>query len=206
MEWCDITADVLDAARRIDGRIHLFGHSIGGAVALAAAVAEPERFASVFVFEPIVPPTRMRAPVEHNPMVASARRRTEVFNSRAHARQRFKSRPSLATLHDEVLDCYVKHGLEDLRDGTVRLKCRAETEATLYETTGGISVEDIATVEQPVTIGTGDPESLMLAALAAGTAVGIPGAQHIVYPDVSHMGPLQHPSHLTSDLIAHTTR
>src|SRR5882724_9484694 len=58
LEWWDITADVVDAARGIGGRIHLFGHSLGGAVALAAAVAEPERFASVFLFEPIVPPTR----------------------------------------------------------------------------------------------------------------------------------------------------
>jgi alpha-beta hydrolase superfamily lysophospholipase len=88
LEWCDITADVLDAAGRIGGRIHLFGHSVGGAVVLDAAVSEPERFASVFLFEPIVRPTRMRAPVECKPMVASARKRTEVFDSRAHARRR----------------------------------------------------------------------------------------------------------------------
>src|ERR1700710_91520 len=42
VEWSDITADVLEAARRIGGRGHLFGHSLGGAVALAAAVAEPD--------------------------------------------------------------------------------------------------------------------------------------------------------------------
>jgi pimeloyl-ACP methyl ester carboxylesterase len=206
LEWWDITTDVVDAARRIGGRIHLFGHSLGGAVALAAAVTEPERFASVFLFEPIVPPTRMRAPVEHNPMVASAKKRTELFNSRADARERFKSRPSLSFLHEEVLDCYVRYGLEELADGTVRLKCRAVTEATIYETTGGISVEDIARVKQPVTIGSGDPDSSMLAALAAGTAAGIPGAQHLVYPELTHLGPLQHPSRLTSDLIAQSTR
>jgi pimeloyl-ACP methyl ester carboxylesterase len=50
-DWPDITADVLDAAHRIRGRIHLSGHSLGGAVALAAAVAEPDRFTSVFLFE-----------------------------------------------------------------------------------------------------------------------------------------------------------
>ena len=100
----------------------------------------------------------------------------------------------------------MKYGLEDLPGGTVRLKCRAATEATVYETTGGISVEDIATIEQPVTIDSGDPELSMLAALAAGAAAGIPRAQHIVYPELSHMGPLQHPTRLTSDLIAHATR
>jgi len=206
LEWPDITADVLDAAHKIRGRMHLFGHSIGGAVALAAAVAEPNRFASVFLFEPIVPPTRIRAPVEQNPMAIAARKRAEVFNARAEARQRFKSRLSLHSLHDDVLDCYVKYGLEDLPDGTVRLKCRAETEAKVYEATGGISAEDIAGVAQPVTIGSGEPETSMLAALAAGTAAGIPAAQHIVYPELTHLGPLEQPGRLTSDLIAHTTR
>jgi pimeloyl-ACP methyl ester carboxylesterase len=209
LEWFDITADVLDAASRIvprptDGRIHLFGHSLGGAVALAAAVAEPERFASVFLFEPIVPPTRMRVPSELNPMVASAMKRTEVFASRADARKRFASRPSLGLLDDEVLDSYVRSGLLDLPDGTVRLKCRARTEAMIYETTGGISVEDIAHIEQPVTIGSGDPERSVLAALAVGAAAGIDGAHHIVYPELSHMGPLQYPRHLSADLIDHT--
>jgi pimeloyl-ACP methyl ester carboxylesterase len=206
LEWSDITDDVLGAARRIGGVIHLFGHSLGGAVALAAAVAEPERFASVFLFEAIVPPTRMKVPTEHNPMVATARKRTEVFASRANARERFTSRPSLSFLNDEVLDCYVRSGLEDLPNGTVRLKCRAETEATIYATTGGISVEDIAHIEQPVTIGGGDPETSMLAALAAGAAAAIPTAQHIVYPELSHLGPLQQPSRLSADLIVHTKR
>jgi pimeloyl-ACP methyl ester carboxylesterase len=206
LEWPDITADVLEAAHRIGGRVHLFGHSIGGAVALAAAVSEPERFASLFLYEPIVPPTRMRAPVDWNPMVAPARKRAEVFESRNQARERFKSRPALAFLDDEVLDSYITYGLEDLTDGTVRLKCRADTEATIYETTGGISVEDIVTVAQPVTIGSGDPDSSTLAALAAGAAIGIPGAHYIVYAELSHMGPLQDPSRLTADLIAQSTR
>jgi hypothetical protein len=112
----------------------------------------------------------------------------------------------LSSLHDDVLDCYVKHGLQDLPDGTVRLKCRAETEAVVYEATGGISVEDIAHVNQPVTIGSGDPETSMLAALAGGTAAGIPAARHIVYPELTHLGPLEDPSRLTAHLIAHTTR
>ena len=128
----------------------------------------------------------MRAPVENNPMVALARQRTEVFAARVDARERFTSRASLAALHDEVLDCYVTYGLDDCPDGTVRLKCRAETEATIYETTGGISVDDVAEVMQPVTIGSGDPESSILAALAAGTAAGIPAARHIVYSGRTH--------------------
>ena len=119
-------------------------------------------------------------------MAASARKRTEVFDSRVHARKRFKSRPSLAALHDELSTAYVKYGLEDLPDGTVRLKCRPGTEATIFETTGGISVEDIAHIAQPVTVGGGDPEASMLAALAAGTAAGIPRAQHIAYAEKPH--------------------
>jgi hypothetical protein len=160
----------------------------------------------VFLFEPILPPTRMRPPVDKNPMAASARRRTEVFNIRVEARERFVARPSLHSLHHEVLDRYVRYGLKDLPDGTVRLKCRAETEARIYEPTGGISVEDIAEVNQRVSIGSGEPEHSLLTALASDAVTRIPAAQHIGYPGLSHLGPLEQPSRLTSDLLAHTTR
>jgi hypothetical protein len=39
---------------------------------------------------------------------------------------------------------------------------------TIDETMTGISVEDVAGIEQPVMTGTGEPKSSMLAAFAAG--------------------------------------
>lgn len=45
---------VLDTARSFDGPVHLVGHSWGGAVALRAARADPNRFASVAVYEPVL--------------------------------------------------------------------------------------------------------------------------------------------------------
>ena len=39
---------------RAGGRCHLVGHSYGGAVALAAALADPARVASVILFEPVL--------------------------------------------------------------------------------------------------------------------------------------------------------
>lgn len=46
-------ATVLDLAAKAAGLVHLVGHSWGGAVALRAARARPECFASVAVYEPV---------------------------------------------------------------------------------------------------------------------------------------------------------
>lgn len=45
-------APILDAIRRSPGRVHLVGHSYGGAVALHVALREPERIASLTLYEP----------------------------------------------------------------------------------------------------------------------------------------------------------
>jgi pimeloyl-ACP methyl ester carboxylesterase len=46
--------DVVLAHAGIDGPVHLVGHSYGGAVATAVALAHPERVASLTVYEPVL--------------------------------------------------------------------------------------------------------------------------------------------------------
>jgi pimeloyl-ACP methyl ester carboxylesterase len=51
----DDTAPVIDLIDRLNGPVHLVGHSYGGAVALRAALAREDRVASLSLYEPMVP-------------------------------------------------------------------------------------------------------------------------------------------------------
>jgi pimeloyl-ACP methyl ester carboxylesterase len=51
----DEAAPVIDLIDRLDGPVHLVGHSYGGAVALRAALARATRVASLALYEPMLP-------------------------------------------------------------------------------------------------------------------------------------------------------
>jgi pimeloyl-ACP methyl ester carboxylesterase len=51
----DEAAPVIDLIDRLDGPVHLVGHSYGGAVALRAALARATRVVSLSLYEPMVP-------------------------------------------------------------------------------------------------------------------------------------------------------
>ena len=61
-----------------------FGHSVGGATVLLAELARPGLLDAAYLYEPIVWPVGF-AHEGPNPMAGPARRRREVFGSRAEA-------------------------------------------------------------------------------------------------------------------------
>ena len=56
-----------------------------------------------------------------------------MFGSRDEAYENFAGKPPLNVLAPDALRAYVDHGFADQPDGTVRLKCRGENEARIYE-------------------------------------------------------------------------
>jgi hypothetical protein len=50
------------------------------------------------------------------------------------------------------------HGFEDLSDGTVRLKCRAEYEARTFEAAGKATVDGIRGLQMQTTVAIGSTE------------------------------------------------
>jgi pimeloyl-ACP methyl ester carboxylesterase len=203
LSWPSIAQDVMTAVRSIGGGpIHLFGHSIGGAVAMYAEATSGPVFASAFLYEPIIMGPGVGDMTGHpNPMAQAARKRVEVFPSKEAALERYSARPPLNTLSDESLRAYVEHGFEDLDDGTVRLRCRRETEARVFEAVGGVTTQSIAGVDIPTIVATCVPQLSMLANLAPAIIEAVGSAQHLVYEDLGHFGPLQAPERVAHDLI-----
>ena len=202
--WSGMADDLLAAVEHLGvPSIHAFGHSLGGATVLLAERARPGVVRSAWLYEPIVWPVGFEHPGGTNPMAGPARRRREVFGSRAEALARYARRPPLGRLRADALWAYVEHGFEDRSDGTVRLKCRAEYEAATFEAETVVTVDRFEGLAPPVTVAVGrrdgpeGPERLagpLVEVLARGRLVG--------YDHLGHFGPLQDPETVAADVVA----
>ena len=184
-------------------QIDVFGHSLGGAALLIAESVRPGLLRSAFFFEPIVM-TEEYLTGRTNLMSDAARRRREVFPSRADALMRYASRTPLGVWRADALAAYVEHGFEDLPDGTVRLKCRPESEARTFECETKMTLERIEGFAVPTVVAVGSEEP-------TGAMFGQPDRRRHgerpprSYPHLGHFGPLQDPASIGADVLAAAT-
>jgi pimeloyl-ACP methyl ester carboxylesterase len=198
-DWSGFGLDVLAA---VDGLglegAFAVGHSCGGAALLLAEQARPGTFSGLYLYEPILVAAGEvgAAPAGvDNPLAEGARRRREVFSSRDEAYQRFSSRPPLSSLSPAALRAYVDHGLEDLPDGTVRLKCRGEHEARVFSMAPfNGAIDRLDQVGCPVTVVQGETTDTFGPAFAEGIAARLPRGRAVVMKGLGHLGPLEDPA------------
>lgn len=201
--WAAMVDDLLAVADALGGEpLPVVGHSMGGAVALAAELRRPGTVRAAYVFEPIVIPAG-RGHRGANPMAATARRRREVFPSKAAALYRYASRPPLGEMRADSLYAYVEHGFDNLPDGTVRISCRAEDEAATFDGAGVITTDDVGALTIPVTVGVGHAASeYEPASFAAHVVEAMPNAVLARYPLLGHFAPLQDPPTIADAILA----
>jgi pimeloyl-ACP methyl ester carboxylesterase len=208
--WSGFATDVLTVADRLGlDRPYGFGHSCGGASLLLAEQARSGTFAGLFLFEPVVLPDQDRSfPVEKNPLSRGARRRRETFPAAEEAFVNFSSKPPFDGLDPDVLRRYVEDGFEvvpevDGGDGsTVRLRCRREDEATVYETGFGHGAfYRLGEVHCPTTLAYGDLTDAFGRSFLEADAARMPHATVEAYPGVGHFGPLERPDEVAVGVV-----
>ncbi len=201
--WVGMGADASAAIDAIsDGGLVAFGHSMGGAALLLAELARPGALRSVFLYEPIIFPSRARLPGPDNPMATAARRRRRTFPSKGAALLRYAARTPLGVLRADALAAYVEHGFADDEDGTATLKCAPESEAATFEAEGKVSVEQVAGLALTTTVGAGRSDGGDPAAFAPAIVDAMPEATLRSYPRLGHFGPLQDPDLIAEDMLA----
>ena len=154
LDWKGMTADLLAVVTSLDLRspLSVAGWSMGGCVLVMAQLARPATWARGWAMEPII----FSGPVaEHgrgHSLAEGARRRREVFADRDEAFGHYVSKPPFSLVGEASLRAYVDHGFDDLGDGTVRLKCRAETEAGVFEHSLTDVADRLGEIDAPLTV------------------------------------------------------
>ena len=211
-DWRGLGRDVLAvvedlAAAGRSGPVYAVGHSAGGTAVLLAEEARPGTFGALYCFEPVVvaadPPLGRDT---GNWLAAGARRRREVFGSREEAYDHYASRSPFQRWAPAALAEYVEHGFEALADGTVRLKCRGEHEALVYEmATAHDGFSHLAEVRCPVMLASGAGSDAFGSTARTALARRLPDPRTEVLPRVGHFGPLEDPPAVAASIRSFLT-
>lgn len=184
------------------------GHSSGATALLLAEQDRPGTFRALYCYEPVVVPAD--PPLGRdigNWLAAGARRRREVFASREEAQAHYARKPPFDGWAPQALADYVDHGFADQPDGSVRLKCRGEHEALVYEMAsahGGYG--RMGEVRCPVLVaGGGDTDAMSPPALT-GLVERLPDVRVQVLPGLGHFGPLEDPAAVATSVRAFLTK
>ncbi len=196
--WPGLALDVLAA---VDGmglqRPVAMGHSCGATALVLAEQQRPGAFGALWCYEPVIfRPGDPDLIPQARALATAARRRREVFASRREALETYAAKAPLSFLAPEALAAYVEGGLEDLPDGRVRLRCRPEDEAVIYERAGSGSQpawDRLAQVACPVTVACGELSGAFGPAHCQALAGLLPHGRSEVLAGLGHFGPLQDP-------------
>jgi len=177
------------------GRPFGVGHSSGAAGLLLAEEAAPGTFAALYCYEPIVVPAD--PPLgrdEANWLAAGARRRRDVFESRQQAFDHYRWKGPFARWDDGALHRYVDHGFADLPDGEVRLRCRPENEALVYEmATANDCFARLGEIRCPVMLARGSESDGLGPDTVEAMEARLGRVSTEVLDGLTHFGPLEDP-------------
>lgn len=203
-------AEVLAAVEAIGGPpVLAAGHSLGGATLLRTEQQHPGTLAACWTFEPVLVPDTWEAKPPPSGLIEASRRRRSVFASVQEAVDRFRSKPPFAGCEPEAVRAYVEWGTAPLPDGTVKLTCSGETEASIYETNELLDFSRLAAIACPVVVAAG-------AALATGNelpplvaplvAEALGDARLEVLAGVTHFAPMEDGARVARSILAHLGR
>jgi pimeloyl-ACP methyl ester carboxylesterase len=180
------------------------GHSAGATDLLLAAKRFPLSFSRIFAMEPTIMDPRADRAVgaklsdERKAFVQRVLRRRAEFDSHAAALERFRAAPAFAAWSETALQAYVRHGLEPLPDGRVRLRCTPEIEAAMlgpifeameqiYDGAGhGDPFHGLSEIRCPVRISTAELSGAIYKEMAARALTLIPTATQWAFAGVGH--------------------
>lgn len=196
VDWRGFGRDVLAV---VDG-LHLegplgVGHSSGATALLLAEQARPGTFRALYCFEPVLVPADPPLGRDTGSWLAAAtRRRRDRFSSRDEAFRHYRSRQPFAAVAPAALRAYVDHGLAEVPGGAVRLKCRPEHEAMVYEMGAAHDAYPrLCEVRCPVVLVRGELTDATGPGLLDDVAARLPDARLEVVTGVGHLGPLEAP-------------
>lgn len=208
LSWNGVAADLVALIDHL-GIVRPFGvgHSMGGAALFLAELARPGLLSGIWAFEPIVippSPVPLHGPGDDllsNSLSAAAERRRQTFESLDAARTNFSSKPPMRSFDPRALEGYLLGGFEELADGSVTLRCRAEDEAQFYVMGGRHEAyQGLVTIATPTWVVRGADTGPGPSSFAPLVAERVTGSLLVEHPELSHFGPFEAPDALGAEI------
>lgn len=201
-------ADIVTAVRAIGGPVAFAGHSLGAASAVQAVLLADQRsnelFTGMWLFEPVLVPDGFERGDGPSFLVEMSRRRRMDFESVEDAIDRFRSKPPYAGCHPDAVRGYVEIGTVETESG-VRLSCRGEDEARVFETMATLDFDRLAAVGLPALLVSGaaaDEANALPPKLAPLVAEAMgPTARWVEFDGLSHFGPMEDPVRIARSIV-----
>jgi pimeloyl-ACP methyl ester carboxylesterase len=202
-DWSLLVADLrAELGRRGLRGIVGVGHSLGGAVTLLAAAADPGLFSVVVAVDPVIL-TGLDARVwglvkamglrNRNPLARGARHRRRSWPDRQAVRAAYASKRVFATWDPEVLNDYVAAGTVELEEGGVGLRYPREWEARIFAAAPHDLWPQLRRVSVPTLFVQGALSNTFVDAARTRVEREVDGARTVVVADSSHFLPMERP-------------
>jgi pimeloyl-ACP methyl ester carboxylesterase len=199
--------DIVTAVEAIGGPVCYAGHSLGAASAVVAArdhEAPGRLFTGLWLFEPVLVPDDFdREGDGPSFLIELSRRRRMDFDSVDDAVARFTSKPPYSLCDPVSVRGYVEIGTHPIESG-VRLSCRGEDEARVYERSEGIDFSTLGVIELPALVLSGaaaNEANALPPKLAPLVAEALGRGRWVEFDGLSHFGPMEDPEAMARSII-----
>jgi pimeloyl-ACP methyl ester carboxylesterase len=209
--WTDLPMTLADeiahlgaAIDRVEGPLHLVGHSYGGAIAFKIATASrfADRVRSLTLIEPVLPTLLRENPAD--------RRLHDLFAQLA----RNVSADLWNGMHMEAVDRFVSYwngsGPVEQLSAEARLRMIERVEKIAYDFTAALSEDNVtsaaAAIDVPTLLLSGGLSPYLTQRIVGRLASLVSGAEAHHFPSAGHMLPLTHAKLVNPLIAAHIRR
>ena len=218
----DVTDFARDAACVVDALglrdAYAVGHSAGATDLLLCAAERPDAFRRLLVIEPTAmdpgePNVRVDMAPFHTEALGAFARRRATFATRQEVRDRYTERGIFVGWRSDLLDGFVRDGVADVADGSVRLRCDPAHETAMLrhifaamEGTYRAGQDDhpfdgLKRVRCPTLVVTTEHSQPIYATMAAIVERLVPDTSHLHLDGLGHMAAQVDPERVATEVL-----
>lgn len=200
--WTIFRDDLIGTIGQISGPVILAGHSLGAVASLMAGTRFHQRVHALLLVEPVlIPPLRKGDEAGAGDLARRAERRRNVFPSFDAAFDAYRGRGIFASWPDNVVADYLRGGLIDGEDDSLRLACAPEWEAAIFRGAPHDRAPLAANVVCPITVIVGTKSSS-----TSEQQLGVirnlrPDTRVVAVDGATHFLPMEHPEIVREEII-----
>lgn len=214
VDWNPLTDDFLRFLdERQTGPVIAVGHSLGGIVALRAALRRPERFQALVLIDPVLFPPRMIFLIRLtralgllnrlHPLAEGALKRRRVFENLARLSESYHRKSVFRFFSNAGMDAYVAGLTRPRPDGKYELVYSPEWEARIYVTGIWHDMDlwgGLPGLKIPLLVIRGAETETFWASTGRLVQRKTPTARVVTVPQSTHLVPLERPGEVCHEI------